>query len=89
MLCGTWTGSHSPALGRNSCTGELPRRVTAALAQNSLSHAKSSERDRDKVLNYPTKLGIGTAKIPSSQRKPDIGNLPAKSRGQSLHIGWQ
>lgn len=45
--------------GRNSCTGELPKRVMAALAQDLLSHAKPLRRDREmreKVLNYPTKL---------------------------------
>lgn len=60
--------------------GELLRRVMAALAQNPLSHANPLRRDRmrEKVLNYPRKLGIGIAKTPTSQRKPERGNIAPK-----------
>lgn len=52
----------------------------AALAQDPLNHAKPLRRDsmRQKFLNYLTKLGIGTAKIPTSQREPDRGNIVPK-----------
>lgn len=52
----------------------------AALAQDPLNHAKPLRRDRmrEKVLNYLMKLGIGTAKIATSQRKPDRGNIAPK-----------
>lgn len=73
-------GSSSLFWGRRSCTGELPRRDMAALAQDPLNHAKPLRRDRmrEKVLNYLMKLGIGTAKIATSQRKPDRGNIAPK-----------
>ena len=53
----------------------------AALAQNPLSHAKPLRRDRirEKVLNYLTKLTTGTAKVPTSQRKPDRRNISPKA----------
>lgn len=52
----------------------------AALALDPLNHAKPLRRvrRREKVLNYLMKLGIGTAKIPTSQSKPDIGNITPK-----------
>lgn len=78
--------------GRSSCTGELPRRVTAALAQNLLNHAKPLRRDRmrEKVLNYLTKLGIGKAKIPTSWRKPDRGHMgPEVTHTGYCLCGWQ
>ena len=76
--------------GRNSCMGELPRRVTAALAQNPLSHANPLRRDRmrENVLNYPTKFGTGIVKTPTRQRKPDRGNItPQVTQPYILFMG--
>lgn len=59
----------------------------AALAQNPLSHAKPLRRDRirEKVLNYLTKLTTGTAKVPTSQRKPDRRNITPKATEPDIH----
>lgn len=62
-----------------------------ALAQNpeSFHTIKKRQAEKEKVLNYPTKLHTGTANIPASQKNQAGETVPPGSHSQRFFMwGW-